>query len=868
MDKRLNLKTKILLPLLISSLAIALLVIITSRQITIKNYEEQVYEQALVIVNTIDFLSRQYGKGENFRKAIEHISAGRNVRKIIIADSNTKEIIAGTRFNVIGKSINDFKDEDLFADLLELKTTNKGNFHLHNDTGFAEYTIKINSSEGPILVGVVISIRDAYSQINRQIIFTSALRFIGDFLILLITYLIISYYVIKPIRRIKEVITSHAKGSTEIINITSEDEIGDLATAYNNLNKKITESQFELDKSRKFLELALNASQDGIWDWDLQSQKVWYSPRWKEILGYTPDELEHNIETWNKLIHPADKESTMQLVNEFASDQTNEFRLIQRYYAKDGSLKYILSRAIKEKDSNGKTIRLVGAHTDVTNLIEAQNKAEEATRLKSDFLANMSHELRTPMNAIVGMADILQKHEHNQKTKKQLATIQNAADSLLEIINDILDFSKIEAGKLELENVNFSLPQLIDDIKDLVSLKCAEKNIELIINYPESAQKFFIGDPVRVKQVIMNLVSNAVKFTASGQVAINILNTTIIEDFVNLEISVTDTGIGIPKDKLEIIFNKFDQVDNTTTRKFGGTGLGLAICKELCHMMNGNIQVSSTLGKGSEFKFNLKLKHANSYVCEIKPTLSSGYKFNNINVLLVEDNIVNQEVSSLILESMGCKVTAANNGLEAISFIYNMRFDIIFMDCQMPEMDGYEATLKIREYEYETKTHPTPIIALTANTSAADKKKCLECGMNAHISKPVKEADLEDAILKFCNTETTDSSNHKSSLVDNSSYKKFLEIAGDKKDKIIAQFIKSGQEYIQNISEGISKKDCKKIAASAHPLKSSSIQLGFYQLGEMAKEFELNAKANNIIFAKENYSSLENLFKATIKIIS
>ncbi len=383
-------------------------------------------------------------------------------------------------------------------------------------------------------------------------------------------------------------------------------------------------------------------------------------------------------------------------------------------------------------------------------------EAQQASRSKSEFLANMSHEIRTPMNGILGMTDMALAMPLTAEQREYLQTARLSAKSLLTILNDALDFSKIEAGRMELSPIEFSLRQCVHDTARMLSVAAGEKNLKLEVRFEESVADHVIGDPDRLRQVLLNLVGNAIKFTATGGVTIAIEAEKSDGDTLFAHFSVTDTGIGIPRDKQELIFEAFRQADGSTTRKYGGTGLGLAICVRLVEMMGGKVRVESEPGKGSTFHFTAQF----GVVREAGPerptdTLSlqnmaaavgtSTVTPQSIHVLLAEDNPINQRVAMRLLEKRGHRVALAVTGHEVLAWLERQRFDLILMDVQMPDLDGVEATRIIREREKQTGGY-TPIVALTAHTMQGDRERCLESGMDSYVNKPIEAAKLLEVV--------------------------------------------------------------------------------------------------------------------------
>ncbi|MFM2206291.1 MAG: hypothetical protein RL213_266 [Bacteroidota bacterium] len=394
------------------------------------------------------------------------------------------------------------------------------------------------------------------------------------------------------------------------------------------------------------------------------------------------------------------------------------------------------------RDENGGITGVIGIATDVTELMLAKQIAENTAKLKQEFVANMSHEIRTPMNGIIGLTNILLETELNGEQKNYLTCIKNCSRNLLVIINDVLDFSKIELGKMSFENVPFRLSEVCGQTAELFRNKAAEKNVRLLLKLDPSLPETVCGDPTRLTQVLNNLVSNAIKFTEKGYIAIIVRGGESAENRQTVNFEVYDTGIGIHEDSLHTIFESYRQADGDTTRKYGGTGLGLSIVKQLIESQNGKIQVSSTPGKGSCFGFRLTFDIADPAIERRVVSEIADYKnLRGSRILLAEDNPINQMIARKLLVSWGAKVDAVENGAEAVRMVSAESYDLVLMDIQMPEMNGYEAASCLRELG-----HRIPIMAMTAHATVEEKDRCFSNGMNDYISKPFDPEKLKRQI--------------------------------------------------------------------------------------------------------------------------
>jgi len=512
------------------------------------------------------------------------------------------------------------------------------------------------------------------------------------------------------------------------------------------LDKQVKKRTKDLAASEEKIRTLYELSPVGIALTDMQGKYLEFNEAFQEICGYAMKEL-NELDYW-ELTPIKYKEKELEQFDSL--NKTGRYGPYEKeYIQKGGKLIPLRLNGVLINAEDGKSyiwslvedITLQKQHQNELHI--AKEQAEAANKAKSAFLANMSHEIRTPLNGVLGICQLLQDTPLDKEQKQLLSTMTSSGASLLTIINDILDFSKIESGKIELESRPFNIYELVKSNINLLQANANKKHI-LLENNIKDRQLNFIGDKTRLSQIIINFLGNAIKFTKKGKVEISVAINKQTEQEANFTISISDTGIGISKEKLEIIFKEFSQADDSITRNFGGTGLGLTISQKLVKLMSGEIAVNSELGKGSTFNISLTLPTSSNIAIQHQRREEQKTQLDNLKILLVEDDRVNQMVAIKMLEKLNCNISIANNGQEAIDISSTHKFDIVFMDIQMPVMDGIKAAELIRKQDATII-----IIAMTANVMKEERDKCFDSGMNDFIAKPIQMNKLNDKLMKW-----------------------------------------------------------------------------------------------------------------------
>ena len=666
-----------------------------------------------------------------------------------------------------------------------------------------------------------------------------------------------------------------------------------------------TERNEAIKRSEYKYRSIIDNSLEGIFQSTIEGKWLTINKSFAQILGY--DEIKDlmSLDVKDVYMHEEDR---IKLVNELEKKRKVENYRI-RLKRKDGSIAIVRLNDRMVEDERGRKY-FEGNIYDITDQVKAEEErqmveemlvkekekteklAQEAMRIsgtKSKFLANLSHEIRTPMNGILGFLTLIEAgaYSNEEELKQFSSNARLSAESLLDIINSILDLTKIEAGKVKIENTSFNLRHLVDQSISVVSVKANEKKIKILKDIPESTETLLVGDMIKLRQILINLLNNAVKFTSEGEILLKVITRREDSDGIELDVSVTDTGIGIPASKINDLFKPYSQIGSLYENFSTGTGLGLVICKEFVELLGGKINVTSIEGEGSSFRFTIKCRvqtaadlsdlranhknraFTNSFFLGDTDMAGNGFKElrGKFNLLLAEDNLINQKVTMKILNTFGYNVIAVKDGQEVVAAVKNENFDLILMDLQMPNVDGFKATEQIRSLP--DSRNRVPIIALTAHALIGDKEKCLNAGMSDYISKPISGQDLVKKIDILLNIQTDDSIhpeslNKDSGTVLDKERLKNVSLGDHEFEKdLLSSYLDDLDQKLKNLNELIASKDIKKIIEIAHSIKGSSYSIGAVKVGDEAFAIELSGKNNDWLNVNNRIEKIANVLTET-----
>ena len=638
-----------------------------------------------------------------------------------------------------------------------------------------------------------------------------------------------------------------------------------------------------LRASEERYRLATQATFDVIWDWDITTGRLTFSDAIVTVFGHPPSLMATTIDVGFGLLHPDDVSTAARNIQDFLAGREALFSGEYRLRRADGTYATVYDRAHVIRSSEGAPLRMVGSLTDISRHREAElamraatTAAEAANRSKSEFLANMSHEIRTPMNGVLGMLELTLDSELRPEQRDYISTARTSAESLLTLINDNLDFSKIEAGKMVLEPRPFAIRSFLAELLRPLEFRASEKGLRLSVDVDEGIPTSVVGDLNRIRQILINLVGNAIKFTAHGEVTLRVQSDTAGVPTVSgvplhLHFTIRDTGIGIPADKQRAIFEAFIQADASTTREHGGTGLGLAIASKLVALMGGHIRVESEVGEGSTFHLTLLLRSADDLPGHATAGASVHERTRNLptpvahppipalRILLADDNVVNQKFLGALLTKRGHVVVIASNGREVLENMATVDFDVILMDVHMPELSGFETTALIRAMEEGTDRH-IPIIAVTARAMVGDRERCLDAGMDDYLSKPIHLASLYQALARWCPgaaASRTPSPDHRETAIDARTLMGLVD--GDEAllAELVALFTAESPRLLGEIRSAVREQNAAALTDAAHALKGSASSLTLHSAAEAASRLERIGRDGSLDAAPELVLALE-----------
>ena len=620
---------------------------------------------------------------------------------------------------------------------------------------------------------------------------------------------------------------------------------------------------------------------------DADGRITYVNSEFARLTGYAPHEIigqthrilnsgTHSSEFWRDMFETIERDGL------WKGEVCNK--------AKDGSIYWINATNAAIKDTSGKTTGYVSVRSDITQtilreqslkraqmeLLETTEKAKAASLTKSNFLSTMSHEMRTPLNGVIGALELVSRTGLDKEQIELVDIALQSSEALLVHINDVLDFSKMEAGKLELDWKPFDLNALVKSVLDIVATQADARGNRLESEWKGAVPRYLVGDRIRVRQVLLNLVSNANKFTKNGCITVRVERTGGSDERPDIDVGVFDTGIGIPKNRLKDLFQEFSMLDSSYTRRTSGTGLGLAISKRLVEAMNGSVGVNSVEGEGSHFWFKLSLASLFDAPSQETPVIrKSSAEVRKLNILVVDDNATNRIVATRMLESEGHEIATANNGREALHAASSTRYDAIFMDISMPEMDGIEATARIRELPEPFRS--VRIVALTANAIAGDRERFLAAGMNDYLTKPIRRADIEKHLALIVDARSSEesapaptqplaaaASEELSALLDVSELESLAAATSSEVVPVVVEeYLRELSGRLEQALAAMRSKNFDDLKKVTHAIAGASASTGAQRLREIAKGIELDCMAGNCERALEHATNLPGVISMT-----